>query len=152
QIPGRFFIALEGLDGTWITMQPPRDEPPGVWPLVLNLAGAGLVIMALSAWTSRRILKPLATLRDAVERLGRAPVAPPVPEKGLGEFGGIARAFNDMQQRIAQYVDERTRILAAMSHDLRTPLTRLRMQAEYVTDEKQRADMLREMSEMEAMI
>jgi signal transduction histidine kinase len=152
QIPGRFFIALEGLDGTWITMQPPRDEPARVWPLVLNLAGAGLVIMALSAWTSRRILKPLATLRDAVERLGRARVATPVPETGLGEFRGIARAFNDMQHRIAQYVDERTRILAAMSHDLRTPLTRLRMQAEYVGDEKQRAEMLREMGEMEAMI
>ncbi len=57
-----------------------------------------------------------------------------------------------MQQRIAQYVDERTRILAAMSHDLRTPLTRLRMQAEYVGDEHQRAEMLREMGEMEAMI
>jgi signal transduction histidine kinase len=153
QVPGRFLIALEGLDGTWITMQPPRDPPPQyMWPLVLNLAGAGLVITALSAWTSRRILKPLATLRDAVERLGRARVATPVPEAGLGEFGGIARAFNDMQQRIAQYVDERTRILAAMSHDLRTPLTRLRMQAEYVGDEQQRAEMLRQMGEMEAMI
>ncbi len=153
QIPGRFFIALEGLDGTWITMQPPRGDRRACWPLVLDLAGAGLVIMALSAWTSRRILNPLATLRDAVERLGRARVATPVPEKGLGEFGGIARAFNDMQHRIAQYVDERTRILAAMSHDLRTPLTRaLSMQAEYVGDEKQRAEMLREMGEMEAMI
>jgi signal transduction histidine kinase len=110
------------------------------------------VITALSAWTSRRILHPLETLRDAVERLGRARVATPVSEAGLGEFGGIARAFNDMQQRISNYVDERTRILAAMSHDLRTPLTRLRMQAEYVSDEHQRAEMLREMSEMEAMI
>jgi signal transduction histidine kinase len=152
QVPGRFFIALEGQDGTWITMQPPRPPPPHMWPLVLNLAGAGLVITALSAWTSRRILHPLETLRDAVERLGRARVATPVSEAGLGEFGGIARAFNDMQQRISNYVDERTRILAAMSHDLRTPLTRLRMQAEYVSDEHQRAEMLREMSEMEAMI
>jgi len=88
----------------------------------------------------------------AAEQLGRDVTAPPLPETGTIETRQASRAFNDMQVRLRNLVDNRTRLLAAISHDLRTPLTLLRLRAENVGDEHERDKMLATIAEMNSMI
>jgi signal transduction histidine kinase len=76
----------------------------------------------------------------------------PLPEDGPGEVRRAARAFNTMQNRLKRFIQDRTQMLAAISHDLRTPITRLRLRAEFVDDDDQRSKMLKDLEEMEAMI
>jgi hypothetical protein len=126
-IPGRFCIAVQGLDQTWLTVGPPYEHqasPLWRWPL-LPLFGGTLTIAAISLFTARRVLAPLEGSTRAVQRLGVERKPEPIASQGLGEFSAIAEAFNDMQSRLKRFVDDRTQILAAMSHDLRTSLTRL---------------------------
>ena len=78
--------------------------------------------------------------------------APALDERGPREVHRAARAFNDMQTRLRSFIDDRTRMLAAISHDLRTPITRMRLRAEFVEDDEQRRKMLADLGEMEAMI
>jgi signal transduction histidine kinase len=78
--------------------------------------------------------------------------APPLPESGLLEVRRAALAFNQMQERIRRFVEDRTQMIAAIAHDLGTPITRLRLRAEYVEDEEQHQKMLADLSEMEEMM
>jgi signal transduction histidine kinase len=154
-IPGHFTVVLQGNDGTWLTIEPRGNEPPSllrVWPLV-TLIGGTLVVAVLSVWTARRILSPVDQLADAAARMGigREPV--PMPPEGLGDFAPIATAFNEMQARLKRFVDERTQMLAAVSHDLRTSLTRLKLSLESVANDiPAKRAMCSEIDEMEAMI
>ena len=88
----------------------------------------------------------------AAERLGRDVNAPPLPETGTIETRQASRAFNDMQVRLRNLIENRTRLLAAISHDLRTPLTLLRLRAENVEDRQERDKMLATIAEMDSMI
>lgn len=153
-LPGIFEIGIELKDSTWLVLSP---APFGHHPLAARqqipmLIGAGLIVALLSAWTSRRLLAPLAGLVASVEQIGRSRSASPIGAGGLREFAPVADALNDMHGRLMRFVDERTQILAAISHDLRTPLTRMRLVAEYVPDVEQRRQLEREIVEMEAMI
>src|SRR5690606_25595323 len=76
----------------------------------------------------------------------------PLPESGVGEVRRAATAFNAMQTRITDLIEDRLQMIAAISHDLRTPITRLRLRAEFMADDEMRAKMLRDLDEMEAMI
>ena len=78
--------------------------------------------------------------------------APPLPETGTIETRQASRAFNDMQVRLRNLIENRTRLLAAISHDLRTPLTLLRLRAENVEDQQERDKMLATIAEMDSMI
>jgi signal transduction histidine kinase len=100
----------------------------------------------------RQATKPLQQLAQAADTLGRDLDAPPLAEEGPAETRRAAQAFNRMQARIKRLVDERARALAAVSHDLRTPLTRLRLRAELVDDEKLRDQMGADLDSMAAMI
>ncbi|MEX2035542.1 MAG: ATP-binding protein, partial [Xanthobacteraceae bacterium] len=95
---------------------------------------------------------PLASLAVAADRLGRDVAAPPLPETGTIETRQASRAFNDMQVRLRNLIENRTRLLAAISHDLRTPLTLLRLRAENVEDLQEREKMLATIAEMDSMI
>lgn len=153
-LPGIFEIGIELKDSTWLVLSP---APFGNHPLAARqqipmLIGAGLIVALLSAWTSRRLLAPLAGLVASVEQIGRSRSPSPIGASGLREFAPVADALNDMHGRLMRFVDERTQILAAISHDLRTPLTRMRLVAEYVPDVEQRRQLEREIVEMEAMI
>ncbi|OYV40490.1 MAG: two-component sensor histidine kinase [Rhodospirillales bacterium 20-64-7] len=148
---------------------PPFEPPPDGWltltsPLVApkpwrspTFATAFLVMMILGAvmifWAVRQLLIPVRTLAEAAERLGRDVVnAPQLPERGPIEIVTAAAAFNTMAARIRRFVEDRTFLLTAIGHDLRTPITRLKLRAEYMEDEEQRMKMLADLDEMEAMV
>jgi signal transduction histidine kinase len=111
----------------------------------------GVAIMG-SIWAVTLATRPLGRLSEAADRFGADVNAAPMPEDGPREVRQAAAAFNRMQRRLRQFVLDRTRMLAAISHDLRTPLTRMRLRAEMVEDEEQRAKMLNDLHEMDEMI
>ncbi|MQX38077.1 ATP-binding protein [Roseospira navarrensis] len=141
-------------DGRWLNVVARVPRPQGFWTPGA-LASLGLmtaVTLALSIWAVRRATRPLRGVADAARRMGVDPRRDPLPETGSREVREVARAFNDMQTRLARLVDNRTRLLAAISHDLRTPITTLRLRAEFVEDAEERARMLATLDDMEAMV
>lgn len=124
-------------------------EPP-TYPFTI---GAIALVIALALWAVWQTSRPLRQFTLAAERLGRDVNAQPLDDqRGPREVRQAAMAFNRMQERIRGFIDTRTRMLAAISHDLRTPITRLRLRAELVEDEDQRTRMLADLDEMETMI
>jgi signal transduction histidine kinase len=118
---------------------------------ILLVIGIGLT--GLAAWVARRVTRPLGRFAEATVRLGAdVAAAEPLDERGPSEIREVARAFNTMQEQIRRLLEGRTHMLAAVSHDLRTPLTRLRLRTEFVEDDQERAKMRKDLDEMEAMI
>ncbi|QJE74840.1 HAMP domain-containing protein [Aerophototrophica crusticola] len=117
-----------------------------------SLAGSAAVAILLSAWVLGFTTRPLRRFAAAANRLGVDMSAPSLDESGPREVRLAASAFNTMQRRLKAFVEDRTRMLAAVSHDLRTPLTRLRLRAEFIDDDAVREKMLEDLAEMEAMI
>ena len=113
----------------------------------MTVTAAGLTL-----WAVRRLTAPVRTLAAAAEALGRDVNAPPLPEDGPSEVATAAAAFNTMAARIRRFVEDRTELLTAIGHDLRTPITRLKLRAEFVEDEEQRGKMLADLEELEAMV
>ncbi len=111
-----------------------------------------IIILGVSIWAVRRVTAPLASLSAAAERLGNDLNAPPMPETGTIETRQASRAFNAMQARLRGLIENRTRMLAAISHDLRTPLTLLRLRAENVENAAEREKMLATIAEMDSMV
>ena len=139
-------------DGTALTIDMrPAGLPVSNWlPAVLL---GQLVLLAAFTWAGVRLAtRPLAQLADAADRLGPDLKTEPLPESGPQEVTRAARAFNAMQARIAGHMAERTQILAAISHDLQTPITRMRMRADMLDDGVQRDKMNRDLREMEALV
>ncbi len=141
-------------DGTWLNILTPAPRFDPIWKsrFLLAFAVTVLVVAALSVWAARRMTRPLALFAWAATRLGRDVNAPDLPEKGPREVVHAARAFNEMQHRLRHLIRARTQMLAAISHDLRTPITRLRLRAEFVEDAEQRDKMLADLAQMEEMI
>jgi signal transduction histidine kinase len=120
--------------------------------LVINL-GVLLLVMVIAMYvTARSISRPLSELASAADQVGRNIRQPKLEEKGARELKNAARAFNTMQDRLRRYLDTRTPVLAAMSHDLRTPLTRLRLQVEMLEDPALQARFSKELDEMQSMV
>jgi signal transduction histidine kinase len=120
--------------------------------LIVAMLMTAAVIIAVSVWAARRVTAPLAVLAGAAQRLGADVHAPPIAETGTIETRQASRAFNEMQVRLRELIENRTRLLAAISHDLRTPLTLLRLRAETVPDGEERERMLATLAEMETMV
>jgi len=120
--------------------------------LATSIAIICVVSAVLSLWFAGRFSRRLREFANAAEDLGRSAEAPALPEGGPAELRLATRAFNRMQERLRRFVHDRTQMLAAISHDLRTPLTRMRLRAEFVEDDEQRGKMLHDIGEMEAMI
>jgi signal transduction histidine kinase len=139
----------------WLTISSTLP-PPAPWRspgfatafVIMTLLGGAMI-----TWAVRQLLRPVKTLAAAAEALGRDVAnAPPLPETGPAEIVTAARAFNTMAARVRRFVEDRTFLLTAIGHDLRTPITRLKLRAEYMEDEEQRAKMLADLDEMEAMV
>lgn len=141
-------------DGSWarFVLEEPRRLPR--WPrrVVQNLAVMLIVVAILTFIVVRWVTRPLKGLAAAADELGRDIDRPPIPETGPQEVRRAARAFNTMQERLGRYVQTRTAILAAMSHDLKTPITRLRLRAELLEDTVLREKFLRDLDEMQRMV
>ncbi|MAN78922.1 MAG: two-component sensor histidine kinase [Magnetovibrio sp.] len=121
----------EWLNGEW------DSPPPRVWGIraLIAMALMVLAVSAVSFLIVRRLTRPLRELAAAADALGRGDVPPPLMPRGPGEIRRTTAAFNTMQERLHRFVADRTRMLAAISHDLRTPLTSLRLRAEFITDD-----------------
>jgi two-component system OmpR family sensor kinase len=149
----RFVAAVQQADGRWLVVTPNPEPFPNPWQLRLLIwMAACLVVLSGVAWLfARRLIAPISAFAVAAERLGRDPSSPPMQLKGPAEIGQAARAFNDMQFRLQRYIQDRSVLLAALAHDLRTPLTRLRFRME-TTPEPVRGAALTDIEEMEAMV
>lgn len=147
-------VAIPLSDGQWLSFATglPTGGPVFSTQFFLSMGIMATIILAVSVWAVRRVTTPLASLATAAERLGHDVNAAPLPETGTTETRQAARAFNDMQTRLRSLIENRTRLLAAISHDLRTPLTLLRLRTETVENAQERDKMLSTIAEMDAMI
>jgi signal transduction histidine kinase len=151
---GRVVIGMHLPDGEWLNVSG-EIEPLRPWHsptfltafVLMTIAAAGLTL-----WAVRRLTEPVRTLAAAAEALGRDVNAPPLPEGGPSEVATAAIAFNTMAARIRRFVQDRTELLTAIGHDLRTPITRLKLRAEFVEDDEQRGKILADLEELEAMV
>jgi signal transduction histidine kinase len=149
------FVAQVRLrDGAWVTFDSRQPPETASWPyrVLLSVLVLLVAVILLSLFAVRWITRPLKTLADAAEELGKDINRPPLPETGPTEVSRAARALNTMQSRLSRYLRDRTRILAAMSHDLKTPITRLRLRAELLDDPQVRQKFSKDLEEMEAMV
>ena len=148
----RASIRLE--DGQWVNFASTFPDSEHFWSsqAILSTALMTIAVALLSLWVVRRMTRPLRALARASESLGRDVNSPPLAEVGPAEVRQAVRAFNQMQQRLRRLIDNRTRMLAAISHDLRTPITLLRLRAEYIEDEEEKRKTLSTLDEMESMI
>jgi len=146
--------AVELPDGPWIAFATTLpDTGPAMSPrLLIALLVASAMIAALTAWAVRRTTSPLRLLSDAAERLGRDVQSAPLSVTGTLETQRAATAFNEMQARLRRLVENRTLMLAAISHDLRTELTLLRLRAEAIEPADDRERILATIGGMEAML
>lgn len=153
-VEGDFVASLKLRDGRWAVVQPAPEPFPNSWQRrVLLWFAIALAVVAPLGWLfARRLVTPLQSFARAAEQLGREPSVAIVPLDGPAEMGRAARAFNLMQGRLRAFVDDRTAMVGAISHDLRTPLTRMRFRIEDVDDGEVRDGLLEEVDEMEAMI
>jgi signal transduction histidine kinase len=149
-----FLIQVRLQDGTWATFDTQVSQASASlpWRVLLTLAILLAAILLLSWVAVRWVTRPLQLLATAADELGRDIKRPPLPEDGPAEVSRAARAFNTMQSRLVKFIDERTRLLTAMSHDLKTPLTRMRLRAELLEDGTQREKFEADLLEMEAMV
>lgn len=152
--PGGFMASMRLADGAWVNVRV-LLPPPQPWHSATFLVAFVLMTVAaalLILWAVKRLMRPVRLLAEAADRLGRDVNAPPLPERGPSEVAIAAHAFNQMAERIRRFVADRTQMLAAIGHDLRTPITRLRLRAEFMDDDEQRRKMLSDLDEMEQMI
>ncbi|WP_206419887.1 ATP-binding protein [Minwuia thermotolerans] len=150
----KLIVATTLADGQWLHATLATDLTSLRWALrsafwVLCMM---LVIGFFSVWAAHRATRPLRSLAAAADRLGLDVDATPLPERGSRELKKTARAFNTMQQRIKRLVDDRTLMLAALSHDLKTMLTRLRLRAEFIDDAEQQRKAERDIDDMQMMV
>jgi signal transduction histidine kinase len=148
-----FIVHVRLKDGSPITFDS-RQAQALEWPyrLLLTLGILLLAVIIVSLVAVRWATQPLKTLADAADELGRNINRAPLEETGPTEVKRAARAFNTMQQRLLRYVTERTRMLAAMSHDLKTPIARLRLRAEMLDASDVRTKFNRDLEELERMV
>lgn len=153
QITARRYQLLVRLgDGSMVTVHARRvDMPVPEW--VTWVLGAQLIVLALCTWAVVRLVtRPLHALATAADDLGPDLTPRLIPEDGPAEVSRAARAFNAMQQRIAGYTAERVEILAAISHDLQTPITRMRLRADLMADETLRDKFRQDLNAMHALV
>ena len=150
----RVVIAMRLPDGRWLSVSE-HPPPPRLLHAPGFLAAFGLMTIAaamLLVWASRRLTAPVRVLAKAAERLGRDVNAPPLPETGPSEVAAAAAAFNTMAARIRRFVADRTFLISAIGHDLRTPITRMKLRAEFIDDDELRGKFLGDLQQLESMV
>jgi signal transduction histidine kinase len=142
-------------DGTMISaklLPDQRQRPFWVGPWIVTLLFATISATLLGLWTARALTAPLSAFARAAESFSLNGAAAPLPERGPEEIRSVARALNRMRERITALIDDRTKMLAAISHDLRTPITRMRLRSEFIEDDAHRSRMLDDLDQMRSML
>jgi signal transduction histidine kinase len=135
----------------WLLM-PISDLPPQRKPwygLLKWLALITVGVMAIAVFAAHRMVQPLVLLENAVQSVGPDAILPLLPERGPAEVRATARALNSLSSRLRKAIESRMRLLAAAGHDLRTPITRMRLRAEFVEDDEERSLWLSDLDELE---
>ena len=152
----QLFVHMQaGDDGYWVGFPlPPRQQADDIPTRVIVLATAIIALVLLAAFAFARYLaRPLRELKLAVERVGRGETPDPLPESGTSEIAAVNRGFNTMIASLRQIERDRTILLAGVSHDLRTPLARLRLGIELQSADKATRDgMVADIEEMDRII
>jgi len=151
--PGKVGIVLP--DGAMISAnvsREPRQRPFWGSPWMTTLLFVVTTLTLLGLWAARALTAPLSAFARAAENFSLNGADAPLPERGPEEIRFVARALNRMRERITALMDDRTRMLAAISHDLRTPITRLRLRSEFIEDEAHRGQMLHDLDQMRSML
>lgn len=147
-------VGVELPDGSVIAGRVDGGPRPWFWgaPWLTALMTTFICVTVLGLWAARALAAPLSSFAEAAENFSLDGEADPLPERGPEEIRSVARALNRMHERIARLMSDRTRMLAAISHDLRTPITRLRLRAEFIEDEVNRKRMLIDLDQMRSML
>jgi signal transduction histidine kinase len=151
--PSSLLISARLDDGQWLNvgMSVPSPSPRWALPSLLSMGVMAVALSLIVIFMVRRITRPMAQLAAAAESVGRGETVAPLAERGPVDVRQTTRAFNRMHDRLQRFVQDRTRMLAAISHDLRTPITSLRLRAEFVEDDEMRAKILETLDEMQRM-
>ncbi|NLH80998.1 MAG: two-component sensor histidine kinase [Phyllobacteriaceae bacterium] len=147
-------VGLPGGEWLLVTLTMPdfRPPPPFAVPLFAVIAFALISSGLLAVWAARGLVRPLRALAAAARDFDIERDPSPLADDGPEEVQVASRAFDGMRRRIRDLVEDRTRMLAAMGHDLRTPITRLRLRSEFVGDETLKAEFLRDLGMMSDMV
>jgi signal transduction histidine kinase len=129
-----------------------RQRPIWTAPWMVTLLFAIVSVSILGLWAARALTAPLSSIAKAAESFSLNGAAPPLPERGPEEIRSVAKALNRMRERITTLIDDRTKMLAAISHDLRTPITRMRLRSEFIEDDMHRHRMLSDLDQMRSML
>ena len=150
----RLQASVQLSNGQWLSFVAalPDAGPSASWQFMVAMAVMSVIVVLTSVWAVRRVTAPLGIIAHASERLGRDVNAPQIAEAGSLEMRQAAHAFNEMQGRLQRLLENRTRMLAALSHDLRTPLTLLRLRTESLQEGEERDRMLATIGDLDAMI
>jgi signal transduction histidine kinase len=148
----RVSIKLE--DRSWLNFSSSIPDSPSLWssPSLLSMGAMATAVIFLSVWVVRRLSSPLRGFAMAAHRLGRDVNAPSLNENGPNEVRDAARAFNGMQAQLVGMIEHRKRMLAAISHDLRTPITLLKLRTESLPESHDKERMLATLDDMEQII
>lgn len=148
-----FRISYEFAPNTWLNISADLITWPWLlyhfaFPFIVLLA----VIILFCTWITFRFVMPIWNFASAAKRFGSDVQAPPISESGPPSIRTARKAFNEMQSKIRQLIQDRTQMLAAISHDLRTPITRLKLRIEAISDKDSYQHALDDLNEMEHMI
>lgn len=153
RLPNMTRISIQLGEEFWLNVD--HTEPPfsyaWIAPLLLTMVLMILFIILIVSWVVRRLTKPLGALADAAQKLGHGQDVGELVEEGTQDVRHVTQSFNQMNRRIKNFVDDRTKMLAAISHDLRTPITSLRLRAEFIEDKEMQGKILETLDEMQMM-
>ncbi|QPF83343.1 HAMP domain-containing protein [Bradyrhizobium genosp. L] len=148
-------VAIRLPDGTMMAANlMPDQRMRSFWggPWMMTVLFAVISVTLLGLWAAWALTAPLSSFVKAAETFSLNGAEAPLPERGPEEIRSLAKALNRMRERITGLIDDRTKMLAAISHDLRTPITRMRLRAEFIEDETHRHRMLRDLDQMRSML
>lgn len=146
-------VSVNLSDGRWLVMDWfDHGPPPGGW-ITLAIWVTLIVIgsAAVSIFAASKIVRPLELIESAVARIGSDGALPMIPETGSAEVRATAQALNRMSVRLKTAIESRMRLVAAAGHDLRTPMTRMRLRAEFIVDDNERDKWLADLNELDAI-
>ncbi|MBT4889174.1 MAG: HAMP domain-containing protein [Rhodospirillales bacterium] len=146
-------LSLQLANNNWLNATYQIRSKRGGWAYatLLSLVLMGVAVCIVTFVVVRRITRPLGKLATAAEALGRGEKGPELEDSGPIEIRKTTQAFNQMRDRLQRFVEDRTRMMAAISHDLRSPLTSMRLRAEMIDDEEVRIKILESLDEMQRM-